>query len=295
MILCHGTRARSGRHIARRAIRRRWFERRRGRLSSAKTAFPWGAHYVPAPTHQQSGAGQTVRRARACSTAPMPTATRSSPSNLFAAIRRSGMFYRGRWYEGLYLYAGATADDLAQRRRFDAEINRWVAWRDGGGRRAFAIPTAASSDDAESRGARSRFRWPSGSTQRKFTSPRLRWLVDYSCRDDYGLTVEQTSAWAGLFYFASRVVRPGGEARPLITWPGGNSRLIEYLGRRTGAAIAARHDGARRHSARWRRGRDCESLARQAAARRHSARHPCRAGDFRGPAVLGPICHPAVP
>jgi hypothetical protein len=53
--------------------------------------------------------------------------------------------------------------------------------------------------------------------------------VDYCCRDDYGLTAEQTSAWAGLFYFASRVVRPHGEARPLITWPGGNSRLIAHL------------------------------------------------------------------
>jgi protoporphyrinogen oxidase len=37
------------------------------------------------------------------------------------------------------------------------------------------------------------------------------------------------SAWAGLFYFASRVVRRGGESRPLITWPGGNSRLVEHL------------------------------------------------------------------
>jgi Flavin containing amine oxidoreductase len=65
--------------------------------------------------------------------------------------------------------------------------------------------------------------------QRSFTSPRLRWLVDYSCRDDYGLTVEQTSAWAGLFYFASRVVKPGTEPRPLITWQAGNGRLVEHL------------------------------------------------------------------
>jgi len=54
-------------------------------------------------------------------------------------------------------------------------------------------------------------------------------LIDYGCRDDYGLTIDQTSAWAGLFYFCSRVTRPGAEARPLMTWPEGNGRLVSHL------------------------------------------------------------------
>ena len=62
-----------------------------------------------------------------------------------------------------------------------------------------------------------------------WTSARLRWLVDYGCRDDYGLTIEQTSAWAGLFYFASRVSQAGDEAQSLITWPEGNGRLVAHL------------------------------------------------------------------
>jgi hypothetical protein len=53
--------------------------------------------------------------------------------------------------------------------------------------------------------------------------------VDYACRDDFGLSVEQTSAWAGLFYFASRMRTPGADAQPLITWPEGNGRLIDHL------------------------------------------------------------------
>jgi hypothetical protein len=68
-----------------------------------------------------------------------------------------------------------------------------------------------------------------GLDRRGWKSPRLRWLIDYGCRDDYGLTIEQTSAWAGLFYFCSRVTKPGAEARPLITWPEGNGRLIAHL------------------------------------------------------------------
>jgi hypothetical protein len=65
--------------------------------------------------------------------------------------------------------------------------------------------------------------------QRGFTSPRLRWWVEYACRDDYGMTLDQTSAWAGLFYFCSRVVTPGVESQSLITWPEGNGRLVQHM------------------------------------------------------------------
>ena len=64
---------------------------------------------------------------------------------------------------------------------------------------------------------------------RGLSSPRLRWWVNYACRDDYGMELEQTSAWAGLFYFCSRVVEPGIESQSLITWPEGNGRLVQHL------------------------------------------------------------------
>ena len=32
--------------------------------------------------------------------------------------------------------------------------------------------------------------------ERGLTSERLRWFVEYACRDDYGSRLEQTSAWA---------------------------------------------------------------------------------------------------
>ncbi|HET8799097.1 MAG TPA: twin-arginine translocation pathway signal, partial [Thermoanaerobaculia bacterium] len=49
--------------------------------------------------------------------------------------------------------------------------------------------------------------------------------VDYACRDDYGTLPDATSAWAAIFYFASR------EERPVITWPEGNGRLVAHLAR----------------------------------------------------------------
>ena len=40
--------------------------------------------------------------------------------------------------------------------------------------------------------------------RRGFTAEPLRWYADYCCRDDYGASSEQVSAWAGIHYFASR-------------------------------------------------------------------------------------------
>jgi hypothetical protein len=70
--------------------------------------------------------------------------------------------------------------------------------------------------------------------QQGWDSTRLRWLVDYSCRDDFGLTIEQSSAWAGLHYFASRLKQAGADHLPLITFPAGNGQLINHLAGRVG-------------------------------------------------------------
>ena len=124
------------------------------------------------------------------------------------------IFYKGRWYEGLYLHAGANPDDEQQMDKFNAEINRWVSWRDAKGRRAFTLPVSACSDDAEVT-ALDRISMGAWMDQHGLISPRLRWWVDYACRDDYGMTVNQTSAWAGLFYFCARVLKPGVESQSL--------------------------------------------------------------------------------
>jgi hypothetical protein len=138
------------------------------------------------------------------------------------------IFYKGRWYEGLYLHEGASPDDQTQLKNFLAEISCWVEWRDGMGRRAFTLPIARCSDDAEVT-ALDRMSMADWLVADGFTSPRLRWLVDYSCRDDYGATMDQTSAWAGLFYFASRVRKAGDEPQPLMTWPEGNGFVVNHL------------------------------------------------------------------
>jgi hypothetical protein len=195
--------------------------------TSSLVSYPWGAHYLPAPLRENSTLitlldEMGILEGRDSEGEPIVA------EQFLCRDPEERVFFRGRWYEGLYLHAGASRDDLSQLEKFYAEVNRWVGWRDSRNRRAFGIPVETSSDDAEVIGL-DRITMAEWMQRRDLNSPRLRWLVDYACRDDYGLTVDQTSAWAGLFYFASRVAKPGAESQPLITWPEGNGRLVSHL------------------------------------------------------------------
>ena len=195
--------------------------------NSAVVPYPWGAHYIPAPMNDNPWLIELLRDMGLLDGIDADGQPRIA-EQFICRDPEERVFYKGRWYEGLYLHAGASAQDEGQLRAFHQEIDRWVAWRDSKGRRAFTIPIATGSDDAEVT-ALDKLTMAEWMDRQNFTSSRLRWLVDYACRDDYGSTMEDTSAWAGVFYFASRVSKPGEDARPLVTWPEGNGRLVSHL------------------------------------------------------------------
>lgn len=189
--------------------------------------YPWGAHYLPVPfkenaeliglldemslTEGRDADGEIVIKEQFLCREP-----------------EERVFYKGRWYEGLYLNIGASDDDKRQLTAFQNQIDKWVAWRDGSGRPAFAVPVANCSSDVEVT-ALDTMSFADWLRQNSLTSERLHWYCDYACRDDYGLKLDQTSAWAGLFYFCSRVRRSGIESQPFITFPEGNGRFVSHL------------------------------------------------------------------
>ena len=190
-------------------------------------SFPWGAHYIPAPMKENASLVSLLNEMGVIEGQDQD----GEPivhEQFLCRDPEERVFYKGRWYEGLYLHAGATEDDKQQLDKFNAEVARWISWRDARGRRAFTLPVSACSDDAEVT-VLDRVSINEWLNERGLNSPRLRWWIDYACRDDYGMTLEQTSAWAGLFYFCSRVVKPGVESQSLITWPEGNGRLVNHL------------------------------------------------------------------
>ena len=199
------------------------------------SAFPWAAHYLPVPDR---GNQAVLRLLKDCGVLGGFDA-RGNPLFAEEATVRAPeerLFAYGQWWEGLYLRAGASGEDERQYHAFFEEVDRWAAFRDGRGRPAFSIPRSRCSDVPAIRSLDS-ISFGAWLDARSLTSPRLRWLLDYACRDDYGSRLDTTSAWAGLFYFAARKQGPGEDSRPLLTWPQGNGFLVDHLRRASGARL----------------------------------------------------------
>ena len=200
--------------------------------SNEVSAYPWGAHYLPAPLTMQGPVPKLLSQMGVLTGVDAAGAPRFA-EELLVHEPEERLFYRGSWYEGLYLRAGASPDDLQQLARFEALMAGFAAARDAKGRKAFAVPLEFGSDDSEwtQLDALSMASWLE--TQH-LTSPRLKWLVDYACRDDYGASASDTSAWAGIWYFAAR--QTGAEKNDgFLSWPEGNGRLIRELMKSVGA------------------------------------------------------------
>lgn len=202
---------------------------------SEVSAYPWGAHYLPLPAASHRSLVELLQEMDALEGFD----ARGEPigaESLLVREPEERVFYRGYWYRGLYPYAGASPDDLQELERFRKELDRLAVLRDGAGRPAFCLPLSQASDDSELY-ALDRLTAEQWLHEQGYRSERLRWLVDYACRDDYGLRASETSAWAALFYWAARIRGPGAQTADLLTWPEGNAALVEHLRRRAGARI----------------------------------------------------------
>ena len=205
------------------------------------TGYPWGAHYIPVPQPENRPLIDLLNEMGVLER----TDEHGRPvvaEQFLCRDPQERLFANGRWHEGLVPDILTSTEDQAEFAAFQAEVDRWVAWRDDQGRRAFAIPVATVSDDPICT-ALDQISLHDWMRQKPLKSERLRWMLDYACRDDYGCTIDQTSAWAGLFYFASRQSAPGELSQPLITWPEGNARIVDHLATglgdrlRTGVAV----------------------------------------------------------
>jgi hypothetical protein len=198
-------------------------------------SYPWGAHYLPVPFQENTELIAFLDE--------MPLIEgRDAAGEILVKEQflcrepEERVFYKGRWYEGLYLNVGASDDDKVQFAAFQKKIDEWVNWRDAGGRRAFAVPLAMCSTDAEVTSL-DKLSFGDWLRQNGFTSERLFWYCDYATRDDYGLKLDQASAWVGLFYFCSRVRKSGVESQPFITFPEGNGHFVNHFVEKTAENI----------------------------------------------------------
>ena len=184
--------------------------------SNEVSAYPWAAHYVPVPGPNAPLVRELFERARRLQGRPLGRAASLSRAT-GAAVPARTLASRIR--------AAGRADRARPRPR---RAFRGAGWR--------SLPRPAHSPCRWATRSPPRrltgSRWRSGCPQEGLDSPWLRWLVDYGCRDDYGARAGDTSAWAGIHYFASRAPQETGP----LTWPEGNGwitrRLLAMVGDR---------------------------------------------------------------
>lgn len=212
---------------------------------NATSRYPWGAHYVPVPV-SPNRALETLLEEAGFLEGRRPDGRAEWAETALCAEPQERLFFRGEWNEGLFPRAGASPSELNQMARFEKEMRRLAAARDAEGRRAFALPRRLSSKETRftELDAISMGEWM---RRNGLDAPRVKWFVEYGCRDDFGSSLAQTSAWAGIHYFAARLSGSAGteedEPSPFLTWPEGNGRLVGELARAsvgkisTGAAV----------------------------------------------------------
>ncbi|MDL2719117.1 MAG: NAD(P)/FAD-dependent oxidoreductase, partial [Acidobacteriota bacterium] len=202
------------------------------------SAFPWGAHYVPVPVSPNRALEAILEEAGALVSRDADGAPEWA-EEMLCREPEERLFFGYTWRQGLYPRDGASPEDLAQLARFQREANRLAARRDTRGRRAFAIPTRLSSDDADLM-ALDRLTMAEWMRAEGYTSPRLLWFTEYGCRDDFGTNLEGTSAWAGLHYHAARLPGMDDDEDPseFLTWPEGNGRLVTLLAKSAAGRLA---------------------------------------------------------
>ncbi len=196
--------------------------------ANAVSAYPWGAHYVSLPPNDAREVIELYEElgliaGRDATGRPIYEET------ALVADPAERLWILGRWQEGLLPKIGATDADQREYAAFTGKMAEYKAARGNDGRRAFTIPVDRSSRD-EAFTALDRITMTQWLDAQGYRSERLRWYVDYACRDDFGGTRDQVSAWAGIHYFAARDgVAANAENDVVLTWPEGNGWLEKKL------------------------------------------------------------------
>lgn len=187
------------------------------------SAYPWAAHYVPVP-----GPRATLVRELFEELGVLKDGVWDERHLCFSPQER--LFVDGEWHGGI---EPVFALDARGREEFSRFAELVEEHRRGG---EFTIPMELG---VRRDSVLDRTSFATWLDAQRLRAPALRWYLDYACRDDYGALARDTSAWAGIHYFASREAEEKGP----LTWPEGNGwiakRLLAKLGSRveTGAPV----------------------------------------------------------
>jgi glycine/D-amino acid oxidase-like deaminating enzyme len=182
------------------------------------TAYPWAAHYVPVPGRKAVFVRELFEELGV-----LKNGQWEERYLCFAPQER--LFLFGRWQDGIEPAIGLTDKDRDQFSRLEEQIANHRAT----GKFTVPMELGLSQTTADL----DRLSFADWLNAQGMNGRILRWYMNYCCRDDYGATMDQTSAWAGIQYFASRQPEEKGP----LTWPEGNGWIVRRLLERVGGFI----------------------------------------------------------
>lgn len=204
--------------------------------SNEVSAYPWGAHYIPIPNNDLPELNSFLQECNVI------TGYNSDGQPLineyylcFAPQER--LYINGYWQEGLVPDFGVPQNEREEIKRFFDVMQNMRNAKGSDGKFAFTIPAGNSSNDDQfiQLDNKTMKQW---FEENNFLSPYLHWYINYCCRDDFGTDYSKASAWAGIHYFAARKGTAANAAsQSVITWPEGNTWLVNHLKKDIGKNI----------------------------------------------------------
>ncbi len=190
--------------------------------------FPLGAHYLPLPNKENEEIIDFLKESgiyRGNDDDGEPVLDEYQ----MTFPQQERLFFKNAWQNDIVPQKGISGQVQKEFDRFFNMMDHFRDQKDSAGRYYFSIPVENSSKEDEALKL-DKIIFKDWLAQHHFTSEELLWLLDYSCRDDYGLGIKYVSAWAGIHYFAGRKNNWSKKYKDQVfTWPEGNARLITYF------------------------------------------------------------------
>ncbi len=181
--------------------------------------YPTGAHYLPIQNEETKHTKEILKFFNVItkdSDKKLPTYN----NEYLVSSPMERVLIDKIWHEGIH-------DISPDIERFNKEIESYKNKIGKDNKKLFAIPSVLSSEDLIELDSISFKNWLD---KNNYIDENLLLYLDYCCKDDYGVGIEQTSAWAGIHYFAGRTGEcKNMEKETILTWENGNAFLAKKM------------------------------------------------------------------
>lgn len=207
---------------------------------NAFSKFPLGAHYLPLPNKENVEIIEFLRENQMY----LGDDNQGEPildEYQLTFPQQERLFFKNYWQNDLVPQKGISKETQEEIDRFFKIIAEFKQKKDDSGKYWFAIPVEDSSKDLEAVSLEKKL-FKDWLSEHHFKAEELLWLLDYSCRDDFGLGINYVSAWAGIHYFAGRKNNWSKNYKDQVfTWPEGNARLAKHFFKYTNGKNLSEH------------------------------------------------------